>query len=128
VIRSVLVSSGLLVIAIRADDQAALESACAAVDELLAAPAETRAFGAPPAPRTTASAARRIDATLALVSVPGPYAFAEAMDAKARGDKTRALSALQRLETLYPASPLAESASPSGLRSFAPVRSSLPPT
>src|SRR5206468_5152867 len=32
------------------------------------------------------------------------------MDAKAKGDKPRALSALQRLETLYPASPLAESA------------------
>jgi ferric-dicitrate binding protein FerR (iron transport regulator) len=36
--------------------------------------------------------------------------FADAMDAKAKGDKARALSALQRLETLYPASPLAESA------------------
>jgi hypothetical protein len=36
--------------------------------------------------------------------------FAEAMDAKAKGDKPRALSALQRFETLYPASPLAESA------------------
>src|SRR5260370_29342481 len=36
--------------------------------------------------------------------------FAEAMDAKARGDKAHALSALQRLETLYPSSPLAESA------------------
>ncbi len=74
-----------LVVAIRADDQAALESACAAVDDLLAPPAETRAFGAPPRPRTTASAARRIDATLALVSVPGPYAFAEAMDALGAG-------------------------------------------
>ncbi len=36
--------------------------------------------------------------------------FAEAMDAKARGDKAKALSALQQLETRYPASPLAESA------------------
>jgi hypothetical protein len=36
--------------------------------------------------------------------------FADAMDAKAKGDKARALSALQHLETLYPSSPLAESA------------------
>jgi outer membrane protein assembly factor BamD (BamD/ComL family) len=32
------------------------------------------------------------------------------MDAKAKGDKPRALSALQRFESRYPASPLAESA------------------
>jgi FdrA protein len=71
-----------LVVAIRADDDAALEAARAAVDELLAPPAGApRAFGAPPPPRTTGSAARRADATVALVSVPGPYAFAEAMDA-----------------------------------------------
>jgi FdrA protein len=71
-----------LVVAIRAEDAAALEAARAALDELLAARAETpRAFGAPPPARTTGSAARRIDATVALVSVPGPYAFAEAMDA-----------------------------------------------
>jgi outer membrane protein assembly factor BamD (BamD/ComL family) len=36
--------------------------------------------------------------------------FAEAMDAKTQGDKSRAVAALQRFETLYPASPLAESA------------------
>ncbi|MCW2861257.1 MAG: FdrA family protein [Actinoallomurus sp.] len=71
-----------LVVAIRADDAAALETARAALDELLAARSETPlAFGAPPPARTTGSAARRIDATVALVSVPGPYAFAEAMDA-----------------------------------------------
>ncbi len=70
-----------LLVAIRVDDPAALEPARAAVDELLAAKTESRGFGAPPPPRTTGSAARRADATLALVSVPGPYAFAEAMDA-----------------------------------------------
>ncbi len=70
-----------LLVAIRVDDPAAMEPALAAVDELLAATTETRGFGAPPPPRTTGSAARRIDARLALVSVPGPYAFAEAMDA-----------------------------------------------
>jgi FdrA protein len=70
-----------LVVAIRADDQAALESASAALHDLLAAPAEARGFGTPPSPRTISSAARRADATLALISVPGPYAFTEAMDA-----------------------------------------------
>jgi FdrA protein len=70
-----------LLVAIRADDEAALESARATVDELLATRTAPHAFGAPPPPRTTASAARRIDATVALISVPGPYAFAEAMDA-----------------------------------------------
>jgi FdrA protein len=70
-----------LLVAIRAEDPVTLESARAAVDELLAASPETRGFGAPPPPRTSGSAARRIDATLALVSVPGRYAFAEAMDA-----------------------------------------------
>jgi len=70
-----------LLVAIRADDPATLEAARATVDELLTTRAAPRAFGAPPPPRTTGSAARRIDATVALVSVPGPYAFAEAMDA-----------------------------------------------
>jgi FdrA protein len=70
-----------LLVAIRADDAAALESARATVDELLAVRAAPRAFGAPPPARTTGSAARRIEATIALVSVPGPYAFTEAMDA-----------------------------------------------
>jgi hypothetical protein len=37
--------------------------------------------------------------------------FAQAMDAKHRGDKDQALDALRRLETQYPSSPLAESAS-----------------
>jgi FdrA protein len=74
-----------LLVAIRADDPAALEAARATVDELLATRTRgqegTRGFGAPPPARTTGSAAQRIDATVALVSVPGPYAFAEAMDA-----------------------------------------------
>ncbi|GLY82768.1 FdrA family protein [Actinoallomurus iriomotensis] len=74
-----------LLVAIRADDEAALEAARAAVDELLATRAAPRAFGAPPPARTTGSAARRIDATVALISVPGPYVFAEAMDALEAG-------------------------------------------
>ena len=70
-----------LLVAIRADDADALEAARASVDELLATRAAPRAFGVPPPARTTGSAARRADATIALVSVPGPFAFAEAMDA-----------------------------------------------
>jgi FdrA protein len=71
-----------LLVAIRADGPEALEAARATVDELLATrPPEARGFGGPPPARTTGSAARRADATIALVSVPGPYAFAEAMDA-----------------------------------------------
>jgi hypothetical protein len=73
--------------------------------------------------------AKRPDAPAAMTAAPEPSAaqhvaaapsarglqpmndlFAEAMDAKARGDKAHALSALQRLETQYPSSPLAESA------------------
>ncbi|MDN3358360.1 FdrA family protein [Actinomadura sp. DC4] len=71
-----------LVVAIRADDPAALEAARAAVEDLLANRSAPRAFGEPPPARTTGSAARRAgNATVALVSVPGQYAFAEAVDA-----------------------------------------------
>ncbi|NEA22339.1 FdrA family protein, partial [Actinomadura bangladeshensis] len=38
-------------------------------------------LGAPEPPRTTRSAAARADATVALLSVPGPHVFPEAMDA-----------------------------------------------
>jgi succinyl-CoA synthetase alpha subunit len=74
-----------LLVAIRADGPEALEAARATLDELLAARpaggAGPHGLGGPPPARTTGSAARRADATVALVSVPGPYAFAEAMDA-----------------------------------------------
>jgi FdrA protein len=70
-----------LLVAIRADDADALEAARVTVDELLSTRPAPRAFGAPAPPRTTGAAARRIEATVALVSVPGPYAFVEAMDA-----------------------------------------------
>ncbi|RIQ18807.1 hypothetical protein DY240_20725, partial [Jiangella rhizosphaerae] len=42
-------------------------------------------FGAAPAPRTVGSAARRDGATVAFVSTPGTYAFADAMDALQHG-------------------------------------------
>jgi len=71
------------------------------------------ARGAPPRPAAPADAPPEPPARLAPPNrglQPINDLFAEAMDAKSKGDKARALSALQRLETLYPASPLAESA------------------
>lgn len=76
-----------LLVGVRADDEAALAAALAALDTALRASTARHAAGATgpePAP-TTASAAARVDATLALVSVPGPYAFVEAMDALQAG-------------------------------------------
>ncbi len=77
-----------LVLAIRASDPAALESARTAAADLLGSHGgggggTGGAAGAGPSvrPRTTGSAARSVEATLALISVPGPHAFTEAMDA-----------------------------------------------
>jgi len=71
-----------MVVALRLDDESALERALAGVDEALrdagrrdAGPAET----APP--RTTATALRGSSDGIALVSVPGASALVEAMDA-----------------------------------------------
>jgi len=71
-----------LLIAIRADDSDSLAAALAVVDEALQArPADQVSNSAEQPPRTTISAARQRGSGLALISVPGPYAFAEAMDA-----------------------------------------------
>jgi FdrA protein len=80
---------GDLLVAMRAADQAVLADAREALDALLADASSAHAsgpgLGTVPAARTIRSAAGRIDATLALVSVPGPYAFVEAMDALTAG-------------------------------------------
>jgi FdrA protein len=76
-----------LLIAVRARDDTALSNAVAAVSTALSArPAAGHSFtdlGAAqaPAPRTTAAAVRTSGPGLALISVPGRYAFAEAVDA-----------------------------------------------
>jgi FdrA protein len=74
-----------LVVAVRARDERALAGARAALEaELTALVRPSGAvgpLGGPPPPRTVGTAARRVDADVALVSVPGPYAFVEAMDA-----------------------------------------------
>ncbi|MFI6796894.1 FdrA family protein [Streptosporangium canum] len=72
-----------LLIAIRSGAPAALEAAAAELDRLLAGLAGRTGGGtaAEHPPRTVRTAARGRAATLALVSVPGEHAFAEAMDA-----------------------------------------------
>ncbi len=70
-----------LLIAVRAADPAALSGALAAVDAALTArPVEVHGVVVQP-PRTTAAAVRASGPGLALISVPGRHAFAEAMDA-----------------------------------------------
>ncbi|WP_067478096.1 FdrA family protein [Actinomadura hibisca] len=72
-----------LVVAVRADGEPALDGARAALGDVLdARPAPGDGLlGADVPPRTVASAAARVKATVALVSVPGPHVFPEAMDA-----------------------------------------------
>jgi FdrA protein len=71
-----------LLIAVRARDDAALAGALAAVDAaLVPRRAAGGGSGEPHPPRTTAAAVKAGGAGLVLVSVPGRYAFAEAMDA-----------------------------------------------
>jgi FdrA protein len=78
-----------LVLALRAADDEALQRGRDEVDAALARTSgsggDGSGFGAAPAPRTIGSAARRAASTLALVSVPGPHAFTEAMDALEAG-------------------------------------------
>ncbi|MEO3823567.1 FdrA family protein [Actinomadura sp. B10D3] len=73
-----------LVVAVRVED-GGLDEAREALDGLLREaarpPAGTGVLGAPAPARTTGSAAARTDATVALLSVPGPQVFPEAMDA-----------------------------------------------
>ncbi len=75
-----------LLIAIRAADEAALAGALSAVEAALTArPASGAAAAADIPPRTTAAAIRDAGPGLALISVPGRFAFAEAMDALQAG-------------------------------------------
>ena len=78
-----------LIVAIRADDDEATQRAKAELEAALARSTAggsgSTGLGAPPPPRTTGSAARRTGASLSLVSVPGPHAFTEAMDALESG-------------------------------------------
>ena len=77
-----------LVVAVRGEDDAALARALGALETSLAesrsGAAREGGTGVAPA-RTTGTGAARAGATLALISVPGPFAFTEAMDALASG-------------------------------------------
>jgi FdrA protein len=71
-----------MLIAVDAVDDEALRAATARLDTELNGVGAPAAPGTPVvAPRTLGSAVRRLGANLALVSTPGRYAFAEAMDA-----------------------------------------------
>jgi FdrA protein len=75
-----------LLVAIAADEGESLASALTVVDNALTArPEELPGGQAGQPPRTTLSAARRSGPGLALISVPGQYAFAEAVDALEAG-------------------------------------------
>ncbi len=81
-----------LLIAVRASGDAALAGALEAVDAALSArrplsagPGAGPEAGQAPPPRTTAAAVRADGPGLALISVPGRYAFAEAVDALEAG-------------------------------------------
>ena len=76
-----------LLVAIAARDSAAHAAARSTVEGYLTAPATAPApglFEASP-PRTVASAGRAAAATMALISVPGPHAFVEAVEALRSG-------------------------------------------
>ncbi|MEJ7831411.1 MAG: FdrA family protein [Nocardioides sp.] len=71
-----------LVVAIRLDVAGSIEAALAGVEQALSAKAPRPAGAAESAPpRTTGAALRADPGAIVLVSVPGPHAFVEAMDA-----------------------------------------------
>ena len=76
-----------LLIAVTASGQSEIEAARRAVDQALASTSTqtSETLLAPPPHRTIGSAARAIGANLALISVPGPHAFVEAMAALEAG-------------------------------------------
>ncbi|MEU6414944.1 FdrA family protein [Microbispora sp. NPDC046933] len=77
---------GDLLVAVRAASPEELKAAAAELERQLAARAPASgARGEAAPPRTTRSAARAFEASLALVSVPGEHAFAEALDAVEAG-------------------------------------------
>jgi FdrA protein len=71
-----------LLVAVRAEDEATLAAAAETLQAALSPPPTAGAAGpADAAPTSTGSALRRAPADLVLVSVPGPSAFPEAVDA-----------------------------------------------
>ncbi|MDT9594017.1 FdrA family protein [Nocardioides zeae] len=84
-----------MVVAVVGDDDAAVAAALEAVDTAIAAIGTgggAGGFGGEPDARTTRWAARRAHASLAVVSVPGEHAFAEAMGALEAGSSVLVFS------------------------------------
>jgi FdrA protein len=83
-----------MLVALDAVDDAALAAALEVVDAALqeAATPSSTAFGAAPPPVTVGAAARGGRASVALVSTPGEYAFADAVDAVDAGLHTMVFS------------------------------------
>ena len=74
--------AGDMVVAIAAADEAARDEALAALESALAAKApQTSTDATFPPPRTLGAAVNTVGANLALISTPGRYAFADAIDA-----------------------------------------------
>ena len=78
-----------MLVAIRGEDESAVTAGQSALDSALAglraAGAQAGGFGDAPPPRTLGAAAHVSGANLALISVPGRNAFADAMDAISAG-------------------------------------------
>ncbi len=83
-----------MLVAVSAQSDEALRSALAEVDLALTETASPAAssFGSAPAPVTIGAAARGGDATVALISTPGQYAFSDAVDAVDAGLHTMVFS------------------------------------
>ncbi len=82
-----------MVVAVRLDDDGDLTAALAGVDAALADNGRRDSGPTEEAPpRTTGSALRRTPGAIALVSVPGPSAFVEAMDALEAGSDVMVFS------------------------------------
>ena len=83
-----------MLVAVEADDDAAVTAALGEVDAALAASAAPRSasFGDAPAPVTVGAAARDGEPGVALISTPGQHAFADAVDAVDAGLHTMIFS------------------------------------
>ncbi|HEX3002937.1 MAG TPA: hypothetical protein VHO27_01900 [Angustibacter sp.] len=86
------VSPSDLVVALRTDDESAVPPALAAVEAALTTRSQSTGSSSAEPPRTTGIALRRSTSALAVVSVPGPFALAEAMDAVAAGSSVMVFS------------------------------------
>jgi len=88
------VSPNEMVVAVEATSEEAVAAAVGEVDLALAESSRpvTTGFGSAPEPVTVGAAAARSEATVALISTPGQYAFADAVDAVDAGLHTMVFS------------------------------------